>query len=343
MFYELRFPLELNYGSSGGPGQTILLNENQEGNIISPIEVQTSAIREYSIRASAISSSEFHQIRDFFLLVKKGGFRFKDPGDYQGTNELIGIGDGTTTDFQLVKNYNSTPVQYAIRKVDTGAGKFTIEDADLSLFSSGALFFISGSTGNDANYQSSGVVTETYTIEAATEDTKTVEIDGDVSGEFSVNQLISINLETTRIYSISYNEISGNTEIVLKTWIACDAADLIYGNTTITVTSTIASAVADGYVNGYKTKSILKPVVSTGVTITVDGSSVTEGVDFDVDYKTGLIVFAAGSVPDSGEEILATFEYDIPCVFRTKTLSTDFENYEWFSFSLDLVEWPNPS
>jgi len=45
-----------------------------------------------------------------FFRARQGrayGFRFKDWADYQAVAESLGIGDGATTDFQLVKQYGS--------------------------------------------------------------------------------------------------------------------------------------------------------------------------------------------------------------------------------------------
>lgn len=45
-----------------------------------------------------------------FFRARKGrahGFRFKDWSDYQAAGQSIGTGDGSTTQFQLVKTYTS--------------------------------------------------------------------------------------------------------------------------------------------------------------------------------------------------------------------------------------------
>ena len=55
---------------------------------------------------------DFIDVVKFFYarLGKARGFRFKDWSDFEAVNEQIGIGDGTTTIFQLVKNYTSLVV-----------------------------------------------------------------------------------------------------------------------------------------------------------------------------------------------------------------------------------------
>jgi len=60
---------------------------------------------------------DYHIVRDFFYarLGKARGFLFKDWSDYYVKNQLIGIGDGSTTKFQLIKHYVSV-VTY-VRKI----------------------------------------------------------------------------------------------------------------------------------------------------------------------------------------------------------------------------------
>jgi len=64
---------------------------------------------------------------------------------------------------------------------------------------------------------------------------------------------------------------------------------------------------------------IKKPVPSAGVLIKVDGIGKTEGVDYTVDYTTGIVTFVA-PVPNT-DVITAGFEFDVPCRFDTDDLS----------------------
>ncbi len=65
---------------------------------------------------------DYHEVRDFFYarMGKARGFLFKDWSDYKATGQLLGVGDGTTTKFQLVKRYTSA-VTY-IRKIIAPVG-----------------------------------------------------------------------------------------------------------------------------------------------------------------------------------------------------------------------------
>lgn len=51
---------------------------------------------------------ELEYLINFFNAVRGAaiGFRFKDWSDYKATNQLIGIGSGIATQFQLTKTYN---------------------------------------------------------------------------------------------------------------------------------------------------------------------------------------------------------------------------------------------
>lgn len=53
---------------------------------------------------------DYHEVRDFFYarLGKARGFLFKDWSDYKAKNQLLGIGNGVQTTFQLVKRYVSS-------------------------------------------------------------------------------------------------------------------------------------------------------------------------------------------------------------------------------------------
>jgi len=66
-------------------------------------------------------------------------------------------------------------------------------------------------------------------------------------------------------------------------------------------------------------RKITKPVPSVIVLIKVGGVAKIEGVDYTVDYTTGLVTFTA-PVPNASV-ITAGFEFDVPCRFDTDDLS----------------------
>lgn len=132
-FLEIRFPTEISYGASGGAefstDVTVLGSGFEQRN------ARWAAPRAQWNVATAIKSSvELDQVFDFFRVVKGrlNGFRWKDWMDFKSTEDMlaaisatdqnIGTGDNTTTQFQLVKNYSfgTETVARDIKKLVTG-------------------------------------------------------------------------------------------------------------------------------------------------------------------------------------------------------------------------------
>jgi uncharacterized protein (TIGR02217 family) len=69
-------------------------------------------------------------------------------------------------------------------------------------------------------------------------------------------------------------------------------------------------------------RPIAKPVAGT-IRVGVDGEEVEEGVAFDADPATGLVVFRAGFEPEEGATVTAGFLFDVPTRFDTDFLEVD--------------------
>lgn len=69
-------------------------------------------------------------------------------------------------------------------------------------------------------------------------------------------------------------------------------------------------------------RPIVKPVAGT-IRVAVDGVEMSEGVAFDADPATGLIVFRAGFEPAEGAAVTAGFLFDVPARFDTDFLEVD--------------------
>ena len=69
-------------------------------------------------------------------------------------------------------------------------------------------------------------------------------------------------------------------------------------------------------------RPIVKPVAGT-IRVAVDGEEAEEGVDFDSDPATGLIVFRAGHEPPESAAVTAGFLFDVPARFDTDFLEVD--------------------
>ena len=114
-FHEVRFPTGISYGSDGGPGfntNIIALDSGAEERVAR----RETAKHIYDVGYGIKDQSDLAAVKTFFM-ARGGavhGFRFKDWSDftsatdgissYSDTDQTIGVGDGTETDFQLVKN-----------------------------------------------------------------------------------------------------------------------------------------------------------------------------------------------------------------------------------------------
>lgn len=122
-FVEIRLPVDISYGSSGGPEYstdvTITHGGFEQRNIN-----WADARAQYNVAHGVKTQAQLDELIAFFR-ARKGrayGFRFKDWTDYQGIAEVLSIGDGITTNFQLVKHYSSGGITEtrAIKKAVAG-------------------------------------------------------------------------------------------------------------------------------------------------------------------------------------------------------------------------------
>ncbi len=112
-FHDVRFPDHISYGSSGGPmfSTTVMaLTSGFERRNINWQQVRASYEAVHGIK----DEDDMEEIRAFFYarMGRAYSFRFKDWADYTTGLQILGIGDGVKTDFQIVKNYVSGGFQY---------------------------------------------------------------------------------------------------------------------------------------------------------------------------------------------------------------------------------------
>lgn len=114
-FHEVRFPTDVGYGASGGPRFSTQVVEAASGFEQRNINWAQARAR-YNAGTAMTSEQALAELVAFFRarMGRAFGFRFKDWSDYaSGTpgaapspvDQLIGIGDGTQTTFQLIKTY----------------------------------------------------------------------------------------------------------------------------------------------------------------------------------------------------------------------------------------------
>jgi uncharacterized protein (TIGR02217 family) len=142
-FHEIQFPPNISYGSSGGPGfntNVITVDSGLEERVVR--WDQGRAV--YNVANGVKKQSDLAILIGFYR-ARMGaayGFRYKDWSDYCTTTDgttngltlvtnvdsTIATGDGTTTVFQLIKQYISGPVtrNRTITKPVTGTTKVAL-------------------------------------------------------------------------------------------------------------------------------------------------------------------------------------------------------------------------
>lgn len=122
-----RFPETLSYGSAGGPeyltGVAVLQSGHEQRR-----SVWSYPRHAYNASFALKTRENVEALRQYFHAMKGRfhGFRFKDWADYTSAangrdapddeDQQIGVGDGATVDFQLVKNY-ATGTETLVRSI----------------------------------------------------------------------------------------------------------------------------------------------------------------------------------------------------------------------------------
>lgn len=137
-FNDVRFPVGISYGSSGGPGFNTNIVELDSG-ATTRVSRWNGARHKYNAAHAIKSLTDLSAVKDFYMANRGAaiGFRYKDWFDYTSTidgrvppfglttvsflDQVIGAGDGTKTTFQLIKKYVSgaqTQVRNITKPVD---------------------------------------------------------------------------------------------------------------------------------------------------------------------------------------------------------------------------------
>lgn len=138
-FHEVRFPDNISRGARGGPERRTQIVELASGDEERNASWANSR-RRYDVAYGIRRADDLAEVVAFFE-ARNGrlrGFRFKDWGDYKsclpsGTpspgDQPIGTGDGTTTNFQLVKHYTSGAQSWtrAISKLVVGTVRIALD------------------------------------------------------------------------------------------------------------------------------------------------------------------------------------------------------------------------
>ena len=92
------------------------------------------------------------------------------------------------------------------------------------------------------------------------------------------------------------------------------------------VNATFALTKRYGALHAPYARPIAKPVAGT-VRVAVAGTLKVDGVAFDVDLATGIVVFRPGHVPASGAAVTAGFEFDVPVRFDSDRLEVNLTGF----------------
>jgi uncharacterized protein (TIGR02217 family) len=143
-FHEIRFPTAISLGATGGPERrteiVVLGSGYEERN-----SRWAHSRRRYNAGFGIASIDDLHQVVTFFE-ERRGrlhGFRWKDHADFRSnapqkspaaTDQELGLGDGATFSFQLVKTYGAGDSAYRrlIRKPVLGSVLIAVDGASLS-------------------------------------------------------------------------------------------------------------------------------------------------------------------------------------------------------------------
>lgn len=145
-FHDVSFPLGVSFGATGGPewrNEIVSLTSGHEKR-----NARWSMSRRFYDAGTGLRS--LNDLRDVlrFFEARRGSlyaFRFRDPFDHlsseqdappQATDQLLGLGDGATRQFQLVKHYGdyqriitkpvADTVHLAIDGVPLAGGTFNV-------------------------------------------------------------------------------------------------------------------------------------------------------------------------------------------------------------------------
>lgn len=120
-FFEVQFPTQISYRAIGGPGFNTTVNKSFSGQeqrnknrSLSrgkwTVSLTTPMSTADSSKPGPTTRQQFIDMLQAFFLVVTGrgdGFRLKDHKDFQITGQQIGVGTGSLTTFQLIKQYTS--------------------------------------------------------------------------------------------------------------------------------------------------------------------------------------------------------------------------------------------
>ena len=155
-FHEIRFPTDISFGSSGGPERRTEIVELASGHEERNTPWAHSR-RRFNAGYGIHTRDDLHRVIAFFeaRLGRLHGFRFKDHSDFKSclpqqtvtaTDQTLGVGDGVTDTFHMVRRYDSGLQTYSrqITKPVEGSVRIAVDGLEQS---PGSDFTVDVSTG----------------------------------------------------------------------------------------------------------------------------------------------------------------------------------------------------
>jgi uncharacterized protein (TIGR02217 family) len=177
-----RFPVDISYGSSGGPGFRTLVFSGHGSYEQRDIAWDVAKAR-YNVGYGIRDTSDMNIVRAFFYEMRGRaiGFRYKDWSDYTLTDENIGTGDGADATWQIIKTYGATnPYVRTIKKIVAGT---------LSVKVNGSTVALGGGSSQVSANLNTGILTFGASVIPALGHAITVTCEFDVPVRFDTDQM----------------------------------------------------------------------------------------------------------------------------------------------------------
>ena len=222
-FHNVTFPDAISYSSEFGPSFKTLISETVSGRE-ERIPLLEAARHRIDVNLNAVDVSRVSEVKRFAMMRQGSafGFRVRDRSDYNSTPEgrdatdmggtdisrddqVIGTGDGTTTEFQLTKRYTDGVSPNVVRTITHPRASSVLIEVDGSLVTPSGNWSVSDTTG---------IVT--FTTAPATGEVIKAGFEFDVPVRFdqSVEDFLAINIsdyDSADLPTLSMIEIIGET------------------------------------------------------------------------------------------------------------------------------------
>ena len=199
-FHDVRFPDNISRRARGGPERRTQIVELASGDEERNASWANSR-RRYDVAYGIRRADDLAAVVAFFE-ARNGrlyGFRFKDWADYKSctpsqtpaaTDQVIGTGDGTTTDFQLVKAYASGAQSWSRTITKPVAGSVTVAIDGVEQASGWSVDTTTGVVTFDSAPAPGAVVTAGFEFDVAVRfDTDTLDVTLDLERLGSITSI----------------------------------------------------------------------------------------------------------------------------------------------------------